>query len=271
MLIGGMIWMNRQAKLASISGEGYGNHQEKLPVLEQHNVPSIWVALIPIILVILINFLCTKWWLPSLDSSYLATEKFGNMPLSKVLGIWSIVIALVVSCLALITLNWQRWKDLKESLSSGAFGSLLPIFNTASEVGYGSVIATLTGFVILKEFLLGLSPGNPLISEAIFINVMAGITGSASGGMSIALNTMGETYLQLAHQFGINPELMHRVASIASGGLDALPHNGAVITLLAICQLTHKESYKDIFMVAVVIPVIALVVVITLGTLFGSL
>ncbi len=271
MLIGGMIWMNRQAKLASISGEGYGNHQEKLPVLEQHNVPSIWVALIPIILVILINFLCTKWLLPSLDSSYLATEKFGNMPLSKVLGIWSIVIALVVSCLALITLNWQRWKDLKESLSSGAFGSLLPIFNTASEVGYGSVIATLTGFVILKEFLLGLSPGNPLISEAIFINVMAGITGSASGGMSIALNTMGETYLQLAHQFGINPELMHRVASIASGGLDALPHNGAVITLLAICQLTHKESYKDIFMVAVVIPVIALVVVITLGTLFGSL
>lgn len=271
MLIGGMIWMNRQAKLASISGEGYGNHQEQLPVLEQHNVPSIWVALIPIILVILINFLCTKWWLPSFDSSYLATEKFGNMPLSKVLGIWSIVIALVVSCLALITLNWQRWKDLKESLSSGAFGSLLPIFNTASEVGYGSVIATLTGFVILKEFLLGLSPGNPLISEAIFINVMAGITGSASGGMSIALNTMGETYLQLAHQFGINPELMHRVASIASGGLDALPHNGAVITLLAICQLTHKESYKDIFMVAVVIPVIALVVVITLGTLFGSL
>ena len=271
MLIGGMIWMNRQAKLASISGEGYGNHREKLPVLEQHNVPSIWVALIPIILVILINFLCTKWLLPSLDSSYLATEKFGNMPLSKVLGIWSIVIALVVSCLALITLNWQRWKDLKESLSSGAFGSLLPIFNTASEVGYGSVIATLTGFVILKEFLLGLSPGNPLISEAIFINVMAGITGSASGGMSIALNTMGETYLQLAHQFGINPELMHRVASIASGGLDALPHNGAVITLLAICQLTHKESYKDIFMVAVVIPVIALVVVITLGTLFGSL
>ena len=175
--------MNRQAKLASISGEGYGNHQEKLPVLEQHNVPSIWVALIPIILVILINFLCTKWLLPSLDSSYLATEKFGNMPLSKVLGIWSIVIALVVSCLALITLNWQRWKDLKESLSSGAFGSLLPIFNTASEVGYGSVIATLTGFVILKEFLLGLSPGNPLISEAIFINVMAGITGSASGGV----------------------------------------------------------------------------------------
>ena len=271
MLIGGMIWMNRQAKLASISGEGYGNHQEKLPVLEQHNVPFIWVALVPIILVILINFLCTKWLLPSLDSSYLTTEKFGNMPLSKVLGIWSIVIALVVSCLALITLNWQRWKDLKESLSSGAFGSLLPIFNTASEVGYGSVIATLTGFVILKEFLLGLSPGNPLISEAIFINVMAGITGSASGGMSIALNTMGETYLQLAHQFGINPELMHRVASIASGGLDALPHNGAVITLLAICQLTHKESYKDIFMVAVVIPVIALVVVITLGTLFGSL
>ena len=118
--------------------------------------------------------------------------------------------------------------------------------------------------------MLGISPGNPLISEAIVINVMAGITGSASGGMSIALSAMGDTYMQLAKDFGISPELMHRVASIASGGLDALPHNGAVITMLTICGLTHKESYLDVFVVCVVVPLAALIAVLTLGTMFGS-
>ena len=271
MLVGGMIWLNYRTKTALNAGEGYGqHHHDKLAVVDHSAKPSLLVALLPIILVILINFICTKWLLPSMDNSYLATEEFSAVPLSKVLGIWAIVIALVVSCGAMILLNWKRWKDLKESLSEGALGSLLPIFNTASEVGYGSVIATLTGFIIVKEFLLGLSPENPLISEAVFVNVMAGITGSASGGLSIALNTMGDNYLQLASQFGINPELMHRVASIASGGLDALPHNGAVITLLVICQLTHRESYKDIFVVAVAVPVLALIAVITLGTLIGS-
>ncbi|MBH0065279.1 GntP family permease [Psychrobacter sp. SZ93C1] len=271
MLVGGMVWLNYRAKKAFNAGEGYGeHHNDKLVVTDSSAKPSLLVALLPIILVILINFICTKWLLPSMDNSYLASEAFGAVPLAKVLGIWAIVIALVVSCGSMILLNWKRWKNLKESLSEGALGSLLPIFNTASEVGYGSVIATLTGFIIVKEFLLGLSPGNPLISEAVFVNVMAGITGSASGGLSIALNTMGDNYLQLASQFGINPELMHRVASIASGGLDALPHNGAVITLLVICQLTHKESYKDIFVVAVAVPVLALIAVITLGTLMGS-
>ena len=125
-------------------------------------------------------------------------------------------------------------------------------------------------FLVVRDFLVGLSPSNPLISEAVVVNVLAGITGSASGGLSIALNTMGDTYLNLGAQFDISPELLHRIASMASGGLDALPHNGAVISLLAICGLSHRESYPDIGMVAVVIPLAALAAVITLGTLFGS-
>lgn len=81
---------------------------------------------------------------------------------------------------------------------------------------------------------------------------------------------MGATYMNLATQFGISPELMHRVASMASGALDSLPHNGAVITIITLCGLTHKQSYYDMFIVAVIIPLFALSGVITLGTLFGS-
>ena len=148
-------------------------------------------------------------------------------------------------------------------------GSFLPIFNTASEVGYGAVIASLPAFKIVRDSVLGIS-NNPVISLAVAVNVLAGITGSASGGMSIALQTLGEQFRGLAEDQGISLELMHRVTVLAAGGFDALPHNGAVVTVLAICGLTHRQSYKDIFVVAVAIPVAALIVVITLGSLFGG-
>ncbi len=118
--------------------------------------------------------------------------------------------------------------------------------------------------------MLGIAPGNPLISLSIAVNVLAGITGSASGGMSIALQTLGSTYLAMARAAAISPELLHRVTAIATGGLDALPHNGAVITLLAICRLSHRQSYADFFVVAVLGPLVALAVVVALGTWLGS-
>jgi H+/gluconate symporter-like permease len=147
---------------------------------------------------------------------------------------------------------------------------MLPILNTASEVGYGSVIAGLAGFLVIREFMMNLSPGNPLISEAITVNVLAGITGSASGGMSIALQTLGADYLAKATALGINPELLHRIAVMASGCMDTLPHNGAVVTLLGICQLSHRDSYRYIAMVTIVFPLLALAFIIFLGSRFGS-
>ncbi len=148
--------------------------------------------------------------------------------------------------------------------------SLLDVKCTASEVGYGAVIASLAGFAILRDAVLNVSPGNPLISEAMAMSVLAGITGSSSGGLSIALQTLGSEYLAMAQQAGIDPELMHRVATLAAGGMDTLPHSGAVITLLAICGLTHRQSYGNVAMVTIVLPIAALMSVITLGTLFGS-
>ena len=149
-------------------------------------------------------------------------------------------------------------------------GSLLPIFNTASEVGYGATIASLSSFLIIRDSVLSIAPQYPLISEAISINVLAGITGSASGGLSIALESLAESYLQLAEQAGISGELLHRVASMACGGFDTLPHNGAVITLLTICGLTHRKSYLDIAVVAVAGPFVATCLVVVIGSLFGG-
>jgi H+/gluconate symporter-like permease len=208
--------------------------------------------------------------LPALDTDYLTLDIYGATTIDSVRGVWSIIAALTLSILLTIALNWTRLRDLVQTLNDGANASVAPVFNTASLVGFGAVIASLAGFALIRDAVLGIAPGNPLISLAVAVNVLAGITGSASGGMSIALQTLGDTYLEMGAQAGIAPELMHRVTAIATGGLDALPHNGAVITLLAICRLTHRQSYADIFVVAVAAPLVALVAVVMLGTWFGS-
>ncbi|WP_394237559.1 GntP family permease [Pseudomonas anguilliseptica] len=271
----GTWWLTAQSRKLMAAGEGYGEHRDepvanKSVVEDQRTIPGFWLALLPIFVVIGLNFLMAKQILPSLDTSYLAKPEFGGLQDAKsLIGIWSIIVALSAAILLLIAMHWQRWMDLKKSVNDGAFGSMLPILNTAAEVGYGTVIASLAGFVIIRDLVLGVSD-NPLISEAVAVNILAGITGSASGGMSIALKTLGEQYLTLANAAGISPELLHRVAAMASGCMDTLPHNGAVISLLAICKLTHRESYKFIFVNTVAFPMVALVVVITLGTMFGS-
>jgi H+/gluconate symporter-like permease len=190
--------------------------------------------------------------------------------LNAVRGVWSIICALVLSSLVLIACNLRNFPSLKRTLDDGASASVLPLFNTASLVGFGAVIAALPSFALVRESVLGIAPGNPLISLSVAVNILAGITGSASGGMSIALQTLGSTYLEMGQAAGISPELLHRVTSIATGGLDALPQNGAVITLLTICKLSHRESYLDIFMVAVAGPLVALAFVVTLGSVLGS-
>jgi len=266
----GTWWLTAQSRKLMAAGEGYGEHRDDPVVEERRDIPGFWLALLPIFVVIALNFLMAKQILPAVDTSYLAKPEFGGLQDAKsLIGIWSIIVALGAAIVLLIAMHWKRWMDLKKSVNDGAFGSMLPILNTAAEVGYGTVIASLAGFVIIRDLVLGVS-SNPLISEAVAVNILAGITGSASGGMSIALKTLGAQYLEMANAAGISPELLHRVAAMASGCMDTLPHNGAVISLLAICKLTHRESYKFIFVNTVAFPMVALAVVITLGTLFGS-
>jgi H+/gluconate symporter-like permease len=275
MLFGGMFWLNRRARRAMAAGEGYGEHADELATDESTQeltpaTPPFWLAIIPILLVIVGNLAFSKFIIPRWETSYLSEAQYGATELKSVLGIWAIICGLVIAISTLVILHWNRWLNLKDSINDGTKESLLPIFNTASEVGYGTVIASLAGFIVVRDLVVNLSPGNPLISEAVAVTTLAGITGSASGGLSIALSTLGETYLQMATEAGISSELLHRVASMACGAFDTLPHNGAVITLLAITKLTHRTSYFDIFMVAVVVPAFATIVIITLGSLLGS-
>ncbi|EPX85138.1 GntP family permease [Salipiger mucosus] len=270
MIGGGTLWLNRRRAAAQGRGEGYGQHAESgadstLPA--DASLPSFPVAVAPVVTVILVNAVLTYAIFPAMSANYLSQEQYGGTDLDSVAGIWAIIIALVLSIVLALALNWRRFADVKETVNTGTMGSLLPVFNTASEVGYGAVIASLPAFGLIRDAVLGLFPSNPVASLAVAVNVLAGITGSASGGMSIALDTLGERFAEMGQAQDVSMGLMHRVTALASGGFDALPHNGAVITLLAITGLTHKKSYGDIFVVAVAIPVLATVTVIVLGSL----
>lgn len=254
MFGGGVLWLNRRMRSARRAGEGYGSGHIKEPEAQDGPVPGFWVALLPIIVVIATNYLMTAHVIPAWDTGYLAKETYGEVGIDDVRGLWAMIAALLAANLAVAAIHYRSLARLNRSLTDGAMGSLLPTFNTASEVGYGATIASLAAFALVKNAVINISPGNPLISEMVAVNVLAGITGSASGGLSIALTALGDSYLEMARSAGIDPELMHRIASMASGGFDTLPHNGAVITLLTICGLTHRQAYLDIAMVSLAIP-----------------
>ncbi|MBK6613595.1 GntP family permease [Ottowia sp.] len=248
MFAAGMLWLSYRTRSAHKAGEGYGDHKEEFAAVDNSNLPSFFMALLPILIVIALNFLLSKYVIPAFDHSYLATAKFKHIDLKKVLSIWAIIGAMLAAIVFIALANRSRIADLRDTFNKGTMGSLLPMANTASEVGYGAVIAALAAFAVVREGLRAVT-SDPVVSLWLVVTVLAAMTGSASGGMSLALGAMGEYYATAAEAARINPEIMHRIAAMGSAAMDILPHNGAVITLLAICGLTHKQSYFDLFVV----------------------
>ncbi len=293
MAVLGTVWLNRRAARARAADEGYGEHADKLPEVDvvmreqaqergfdlaelpkqpadTEDLPSFAVALLPVIVVIVANFGFIQLIVPMMDTSYLAEPRFGETTIESVRGVWAVIAALFLAILFLIAFNWRRLTDLRASLDKGADASVLPIFNTASLVGFGAVIAALPVFDVITEAALSIGGGNPLIGVASSVSLLSAMTGSASGGMTIALTSLGPTFVDLANAAGVSLEAMHRVTAVASGALDALPHNGAVITLLTVCGISHRDAYLDIFVVAIAVPIVALIAIIFLGSFFGA-
>jgi H+/gluconate symporter-like permease len=294
MLGFGLWWLGRAEAVARRTGEPYGAPDGAIdaaandPVVRelattarefdpaeihrgQHSAttPPVARALLPLVVVVSVNLLMSLIVLSRLDFSFLAEERWGSTSLSAVAGVWAVVVALAAAIATLIAVNYRYFPSLRASMDAGANASVLPALSVASLVGFGAVVAALPAFAAVRDWVLSIE-GGPLVSLAVATNVLAALTGSASGGLTIALDALGNAYMELAAGKDIDPALMHRVAVIGSGTLDSLPHNGAVVTLLALCGLTHRESYFDMVMVAIVGAIIALVAVIALGAAVGS-
>ena len=291
----GLWWLGRAENTARRKGEGFGL-DSPVPVDEaaedetvrqrsttarefdppevhhgrrSHEAPPIVLAALPLLMVVSVNVLMSLVILPNLDVSFLSEERFGATSLSAVGGVWAVVTALAAAIIAVIAVNRRRLPGRRETMDAGANASVLPVLSVASLVGFGAVVAAVPAFTIVRDWVLSIE-GGPLVSLALSTNLLAALTGSASGGLTIALDALGATYMRLAAAHGIDPALLHRIAVMSAGTLDSLPQNGAVVTLLAVCGSTHRESYLDIVMAAIVGPIIALVAVIALGSWIGS-
>ncbi len=250
-MIGGLAYLNWRGRRLMATGEGYGTGHR----LEPEAIPDVerihpLVALAPLLIVLGMNFALTEA-IPHIYGDHVTASLPGlHEPLSAktatVTAIWAVEGALVLGILAVLALAWRRVTAAFIAGTQAAVGgALLAAVNTASEYGFGAVIAALPGFLAIKDALRVIP--DPLVNEAVTVTTLAGITGSASGGMSIALAAMADQFMAAGRAANIPPEVLHRVAAMASGGMDTLPHNGAIITLLAVTGLTHRESYRDIF------------------------
>ena len=256
----GMMYLNSRRRTALAAGEGYGDSASLLnepAAFSGEKLTHPLIAVLPLLLVGICNKLFSLW-IPmfyglnhSFDPAIIGNSTPVIQEISKITAIWAVQGALLIGILSVIALAWTPTiTRFAEGSKAAISGAILAAMNTASEYGFGAVIAALPGFLIVAN-ALGAIP-NPLINEAITVTTLAGITGSASGGMSIALAAMSETFISNANAAGISMEVLHRVAAMASGGMDTLPHNGAVITLLAVTGLTHMQSYKDIFAITII-------------------
>jgi H+/gluconate symporter-like permease len=258
ILIVGMLYLESRRRRAVRNGEGYGDNLLNEPIaFAGEKLAHPLIAILPLLLVGVANFLLTRW----IPGFYGETQSFvpsviGSpapvvQEVSKIAAIWAVQGGLLIGIVCVFVFAWRNVvASFAEGSKSAINGSLLASMNTASEYGFGAVIAALPGFLAVATALKAIP--DPLVNEAVSVTALAGITGSASGGMSIALAAMADSFIANANAAGIPMEVLHRVAAMASGGMDTLPHNGAVITLLAVTGLSHRQSYKDIFAITLI-------------------
>ncbi|NEX94331.1 GntP family permease [Caulobacter sp. 17J65-9] len=294
MLAVGLWWMARAETKARAAGEGYDGVacdvagppdlqrvRERAATAREFDPPELAhgrrsdleprlaLAALPLFVVIGVNLLMSLVVLPRLDLGFLEAPRWGGVAPASVVGVWSVLVALTAAVATVVLVNRRRLPGLRESMDAGAHASALPALSVASLVGFGAVVAALPAFGVVRNHLIDLEVG-PLVSLAVATNLLAALTGSASGGLTVALEALGPDFIQSAVAQGVDPALMHRVAAIGAGTLDLLPHNGAVVTLLAVCGCSHREAYRDIVGVGVLGAAAALVVVIALGSVFGA-
>ena len=248
----GMVYLEARRRSAAARSEGYGDGHINEPEIRHDFAVHPGIAMLPLVLVVALNVVFTR----TFPSWYAASARVvlgdparpvvNNIP--SVVGLWSVEVALVCGIVSVLMLSRRRvFERLSDESRTAVSGCLLASMNVASEFGFGAVIAALPGFLIIQESLESIP--HPLVNTAVSVTTLAGITGSAAGGLSIALAAMALKFVAAAQADGIPLEVLHRVSAMAAGGMDTLPHNGAVITLLLVTGLTHRQAYRDIFVI----------------------
>lgn len=267
LMFGGGIWyLERQRVLAARNGEHFtAGPRDRITAIEESAYPRWTLACLPLALVLLTIILprVITLLLPegaaAGDGAAMTLLRFANsQPI-----VWPSIALLAGSLLAVLLFTHVRSHAL-HVMGEGTQDAIMPLINTAAVIGFGGVVTHTVGFGQFTTAVLE-SGLPPLLSMFMSVSLVSAITGSASGGLQIFMQTMAPAYLEM----GLDAQVLHRVATMASGGFDSLPHCGAIVAMLTITGLTHREAYRDVGIITVVIPVLASLVVMGLSVLVG--
>lgn len=255
MAVVGFIWLNAIINRAAARGEGFGTNSEQAEVIaakghldisedklqpRKEGLPHPVTAFIPLLMVLATSYLTHKTLLEN-----------------------ALIVALLAGCLTLAAINYRYITNMQKVMSEGTYGALLAIGNTSAVVGFGSVAKLSPAFGLIVDTMTSME-GNSLVGAALAITIVAGVTGSASGGQTIVLPELAPHYLDA----GMDPEHLHRITAISSGALDSLPHNGYVVTTIrVICGETHRHSYMAVAALSIAVPTLGVILAIILMNL----
>jgi H+/gluconate symporter-like permease len=239
MAVGGYLWLRGMLRGATARGETF-DVRDSDPMAKTGGLPHPATGLVPLAAVLVVAFIFH--------------DRFKQSAL---------ILALLAGVLAVLLVNRRYFVNLRQAVTDGALGSLIAIANTCAVVGFGAIAKLSPAFGAAVDALTHL-PGDPLLGAAAAVTLIAGLTGSASGGQAIALPIIAPHYLEQ----GVDPAALHRVVAIASGGLDSLPHNGYVVTTIrAVCRESHASAYGPVFCMTVVVPLAGLALALLLFSL----
>ncbi len=240
MAVTGYLWLQSMVEKAKKNGETFSlKHGETLELSEDEiaRLPSPLTGAIPLVMVLITSLVAHG-------------ELHEN----------ALMVALLVGCISIALVNFKHINESSKVLDKSAYGALMAIGNTSAVVGFGAIASLSPAFESIVSALTSME-GNQLVGAAVAVTVVAGITGSASGGQTIALPELAPHYLEV----GTNAEHLHRVTALSSGMLDSLPHSGYIVTTIReICKETHKSAYVPLGLLTVVIPFFGLVLTIIL-------
>ena len=255
MAVTGYLLLDRMVRRAVAGGERFHSRASDDVVEEAQVLPPPLLCLLPLVAVLAVFML------------FQYPQSVGPLSVllpAETLGKWALVLALAVGTILAVLVGLRSRGEMPGAFSRGATGAVVAITNTCAVVGFGAVSALSPAFQAALDAVQNL-PGDPLLGAAIAVTVIAGLTGSASGGQTIALPLLAPGYLDA----GADPGELHRTVAIASGALDSLPHNGYVVTTIrAICGETHKDAYGAVGLLTVIVPTVGLALAIGLFSIF---
>lgn len=238
-----LTWTNKRLQSRGIGfAPGSNDTEESLNMEGSEKLPDWKLSILPLLVVIVLIF-----------------------ALKNLVSMFAVVIALSAGIIAAFLLFWNYLEKPLELVNKSAGSSIISILNTAAIVGFGGVVQGSSGFLNIVDFALNLQMA-PLVSASLAVNIVAGITASSSGGLTVFMDALGAKYLQMAQSAGISPQVLHRICSIASSGLDSLPHSGATVTCIISSGLDHRKAYKYVFVTNCIVPIITLIIVVALAS-----